>query len=138
MGCMKAAWAMKGSCINYGIECVQRNPLATAGGGGGGGLVGLVPVVLGVVAGTVSVLLIHGAVVHAGTGLSHESDGGLGTALEGVGEGGEEVGAGGIDIIVEGEEGLAGDLLENLQRKRNMLVFCNRGIGCDARKMSEM
>lgn len=92
------------------IKSIQRTPYRLSATTEGSGLVGLVPVVLGVVAGTVGVLLVHGAVVHAGTGFGHESDGHGGAALEGVREGGEEERTVGIDIIVEGEEGLAGDL----------------------------
>ena len=92
------------------IKSVQRTLYRLSATAEGSGLVSLVPVVLGVVAGTVSVLLIHGAVVHASTSLSHEGDGRGGAALEGVRERGEEEGTAGVNIIVEGEEGLAGGL----------------------------
>lgn len=90
------------------IKCVQKPLYRLSATAEGGGLVGLVPVVLGVVVGTVGVLLVHGAVVHAGTGLGHELDGFGGAALVGVREGGEEEGTVDVDVIVEGEEGLAG------------------------------
>lgn len=120
------------------IKCVQRTLYRLSATAEGGGLVGLVPVVLGVVAGTVSVLLVHGAVVHAGTGLGHEGDSHGGAALEGVRERGEEEGTVGVNVIVEGEEGLAGDLIWKRQRIMRRegdknLVLCNWR-GCDAWK----
>jgi len=81
-----------------------------------GGLVLLVPLQLEGVAGAVGGLLGHGAVLHAGTGSSHEGNGGGGAALEGVGQGGDEEGAGGVNIVVHGEQLLAGSLLSEIIR----------------------
>lgn len=75
-------------------------------------LVGDVPRLLGRVLGTVQVLLGHGAIVHAGTSGGHEQDGVRGATLVGVSEGIEEEGTGIVDVIVKGEEVLAGNLFE--------------------------
>lgn len=79
-----------------------------------GGLVLLVPLQLEGVAGAVGGLLGHGAALHAGTGSGHEGNGGLSAALEGVGQGGVEEGVGGVDIVIHGEQVLAGNLLSEI------------------------